>query len=133
MPVVATQTRPAVFLTAAATDGQLVKRVASVLDASGIEVIGWGTVPVGSIVGTYLRDFIRRSSAVVVVMSRATTASTIPSSIMFEIGAATGAHKPVYVILEDSSVRLGFSVPDMHILPLSRAEEVALAVLGTRC
>ena len=133
MAAVATQTRPTVFLTAAATDGPLIERVASVLDASGIEVIGRRAVPAGGTGGAYLRDFIRRSSAVVVVMSRVTTASTIPSSIIFEIGAATGAHKPVYIILEDSSVRLGFSVPDMHVLPLSRTDEVARAVFAASC
>jgi hypothetical protein len=127
MQSVATVTRPKVFLTSSLTDVAIAERVAKTLAASGVEaskVRGKSTARPE----VFLRNLIRDSSATVVVMSKSTTSGPIPASVIFEIGAASGARKPVFVVLEDFSHKLGFSVPDMQIFPISRVEEIGEAL-----
>lgn len=128
MPVVAVQ--PKVLLTSALTDVDLAERVGAVLQATGIEVLRTNHMQAGQQISTYLRRSIQESAAIVVVISRATTDDRLPASLLFEIGAAFGAGKRVFVVLEDPSRRLDFSVPNMHILPISRVDEVKQALAG---
>jgi hypothetical protein len=121
---VATRSRPKVFVTSSALDHGLAEQVASVLDASGVEVVRIADRNSLSRGEGQLRDAIRRSAAVVAVVSRSTTSTQIPASVFVEIGAATGAGKPVFIVLEDPTYRVNFSVPDMHILPISRVDEI---------
>ena len=133
MTAVATRSRPAVFVTSSALDQKLADQVSSVLNASGVEVVRVADrQSLGSGEGQ-LRDAIRRSSAIVAVVSRSTTSTQIPASVFLEIGAASGAHKPVYLVVEDPTYRLTFSVPDMYVLPMSRVGEIRQSLAEAGC
>jgi hypothetical protein len=48
----------------------------------------------------------------------------ISASVLFEIGAAAGANKPIFVIVSKANVKLPFNVPNLRVLPMQRLEEV---------
>ena len=48
-----------------------------------------------------------------------------PASVLFEIGAAVGAEKPIYVIVDRPSGKLPFGAPGLQVLPLNRLDEIA--------
>lgn len=119
---------PRILLTSALSDVTLAERVSAILEASGIHVGRANQAPSAQHWGRCLRKSIEDSDAIVVVISRATSGDRLPASLLFEVGAAFGASKRVYVVLEDMSRRLDFSVPDMHVLPVSRVEELKYAL-----
>lgn len=119
-----TQTRPQIFLSFGAGDSLLAAEVARTFGGAGIKV--WGDPASGSshITETRLRRELNASSAIVVVLGTIPTKRHLPSSVLFEIGAATGARKPIFTLVEDVSSPFPFRVPDMKVLPISRIDEV---------
>lgn len=72
-----------------------------------------------------IRKALRRSAAVVVALPNVSAKLEIPASVLFEIGAAIGAEKPIYVIVDRGSGKLPFGAPGLQMLPLSRLDEIA--------
>jgi hypothetical protein len=72
-----------------------------------------------------VRTALRQSAAVVAVLSGASRRHDMPANVLFEIGAAIGARKPIYVVVDDASAKLPFGAPDLRVLPLNRLDEVA--------
>lgn len=117
--------KPKVFFSYPQVDRELARRVASVLEASGLEVFDAPSPRGGVDPGEQIRLAMEESSAAVVVLSQADQGQCIPASVLFEIGAAMGAGKPIYVLVTEPSQRLSFNVPGMVVLPSNHAEEIA--------
>ncbi|HSU66149.1 MAG TPA: toll/interleukin-1 receptor domain-containing protein [Tepidisphaeraceae bacterium] len=118
-------TRPEVFLSFAMSDREMADEVASDLSRAGLDVVRVDELGTGSEYTDTVRSALRRSAAMVVVLSDASSAHDIPAGILFEIGAAAGAGKPIYVIVQKSTAKLPFSVPNLQVLPITRLDEVA--------
>lgn len=116
-----------VFFTYGQADRSFASRVAAALEGAGLKVVAASTVTASGVYDEHVRDAIKSSQAAVVAFS-GRSGTEFPSSVLFEIGAAMGAYKPVFVIVEDLSRKLGFSVPDMHVLPISRLDEISQAL-----
>lgn len=116
-----TRTRPQVFLTYASADRQLAAKVADFLADAGLTVVRPEDLESGHEYSNAIRTGLMKSAAMVVVLGRAEMAATV----LFEMGAAFGAEKPVYVVVDAPTTRLPFDTSKVQILSMSRIEEIA--------
>ena len=114
-----------VFLSFALSDKRLAERVTHSLRAADITVVRADEVGAGDQYDNVIRDALKQSDAVVVALSHVGKRQDISANVLFEIGAAVGADKPIYVIVDDATARLRFNVPNLQVLPISRLGEVA--------
>jgi hypothetical protein len=120
------KTAPQIFLSFAAIDRLQADRVTMSLNAAGFAVVGFEDVTSGEVYNDAVRQAMGKSIAVVVPMASSLRGTVLPSGVLFEIGAAMGAGKPIYVIVEeDARATVPFSVPGMRVLPESRVDEIA--------
>src|SRR5687767_15451286 len=89
------RTKPRVFLSFALEDRLMAAEVARVLSSSGIRVVSMGDAETGNEYTDSVRRALGSSAAVVAVLSGISKRRDIPASILFEIGAAVGAGKPI--------------------------------------
>ncbi|HTW95183.1 MAG TPA: toll/interleukin-1 receptor domain-containing protein [Tepidisphaeraceae bacterium] len=112
-------------------DRRLAIKVAHILSESGLNVVRPDELEPGGEYSAAVRDAMRRSAAMVVVLSQAAIESEqIPSSVLFEIGAGFGAEKPIFVVTDNPGAKLPFGTPKLRILPASRVEEIADELLA---
>src|SRR4051812_37665811 len=107
-------THPKVFLSFPLGDSDLAAEVSRTLSAAGIEVTTFAGIDDRESYSDEVRSGLRQSDAVVVVLSTIAQRREIPASVLFEIGAATGANKPIFVIVQSMDQKLPFNVPGMH-------------------
>jgi hypothetical protein len=120
-----TETRQQIYLSYALSDRSLAEKVAAILTQSGVAVIRFDQAAPTGVYSDSLRQTLRRSAAVVVVLSELAQRPDIPANLLFEIGAAVGAGKPIYVVVETMTHPLPFGAPDLQVIPLSRVQEIA--------
>jgi len=77
-----------------------------------------------------VRTAVRQSAAMVAILPDVSRRHDIPANVLFEIGAAVGARKPIYVVVGDSSAKLPFGAPDLHVLPITRLDEIARSLIA---
>jgi hypothetical protein len=123
--MIRTLTPPKVFLSFAWSDKELAADLSDSLERAGLHVTRVDEVAPRGQYSDRLRDAVRESAAVVVFLSDVVRRRDIPASVLFEIGAAVGANKPIYVVVERMTEKLPFNAPDLHVLPLNRAQEIA--------
>ena len=121
------KSQPQVFLTFASVDRVLADEVGAVLRSEGLSVIRVQDVRRQPAADSdfRMREVLKNCAAVVVVLSDVSNRRGLPASVLFEIGAATGAGKPIFVVLDQSSHPLPFGVPGMQIIPTNRVDEIA--------
>jgi hypothetical protein len=124
-----TSVHPKIFLSFASSHQDLARDVSTNLRRAGIAVSRIDEFTSGGRYSDELREAVRQAAAVVVVLSDVARGKGIPASILFEIGAAVGANKQIFVLVQNMTERLPFNVPQMQILPLNRADEIARHLL----
>jgi hypothetical protein len=114
-----------VFLSFAARDQEMAREVAELLTRAALDVV---RVDELSLSGEYT-DEVRRalgaSAAVVVVLARIARRHDLPAGVLFEIGAAVGAGKRIFVVADDLTDGLPFGAPRLQVLPIGRVDEIA--------
>jgi nucleoside 2-deoxyribosyltransferase len=122
---VATRIKPQVFLTYALADREFADEVTRELALSGLNCVSMNEFSADGEYTEAIRKAVRQSAAVVAILSGVSRRHDVPANVLFEIGAAIGARKPIYVVVDDPSIRLPFGAPDMHVLPITRIDEIA--------
>jgi hypothetical protein len=130
MTIAPLKSKKQVFLSYSSADQELANEVAAELTGAGIDVVAQSDLPADETPYQWLRKALPKSNAMVVVLSRLAQGREIPASVLFEIGAAVGADKPIYLIVDDPSAKLPFHVRNLRVLPLNRVEEIARAVVS---
>ena len=125
MNATAAATKPTVFLSYALHDRHAADEVAGALRGAGLSVVQMSELEPGGEYTDTIRQALGRSSAIVVVLPKMSARRELPASVLFEIGAAVGADKPIFVIVDEPTAKLPFNVPHLHILPRARLDEVA--------
>jgi hypothetical protein len=120
----AVKAQPKVFLTFAAADRVFAGDVADSLRLLGAKVSSFASVASGDTYTDAIRRAIQRSNAVVIPLGQVSRRGELPANVLFEIGAAIGAGREIYVVSRDVAARLPFEVPRLHVLPLSRIDEI---------
>jgi nucleoside 2-deoxyribosyltransferase len=115
-----TTVRPQIFLSFALADRRLAEKITDTLQRSGLKVVSPEELEPGREYSKTIRDALLKSAAIVVVLSGQTDA--VPASVLFEIGAAFGAEKPIFVIVDKPDAKLPFETSKLRILPLSRTK-----------
>src|SRR2546423_14120514 len=123
--VEAVRAQPQVFLSFAYGDRELARDISAKLAAAGVDVVQMDTLEPGGQYTDNVRGALHDSNAVVVVLSDVSRRREFPASVLFEIGAAAGADKPIFVIVEDMTAKLPFNISHLHVLPVNRVEEIA--------
>ena len=122
---VASKTQPQVFLSFSLSDRGFANKVADELQRAGLSVVRMVDLGAGGEYTEEVRRALRRSAAVVVALSDISPRHEVPASVLFEIGAAVGAEKPIYVIVDRPIAKLPFGAPGLQVLPLNRLDEIA--------
>jgi hypothetical protein len=124
------RTRPQIFLSFALSDRELAEKVDLALREAGVKVVRMDKL--GGHVGytDVVRNALHKSDAVVVALSNISRRHDVPASVLFEIGAAVGAEKRIFVVVEEPTTKLPFTAPHLEILPANRVSEIA-EKLGT--
>jgi ABC-type branched-subunit amino acid transport system substrate-binding protein len=120
------RTRPQVFLSYSMSDRQLAAKIAVSLEDAGLRVVRPEDLEPGHEYSNAVRDGLLKSAAMVVVL----TQNEMPARVLFEIGAAFGAEKPIFVVVDAPSTRLPFDASKVRVLPMSRIEEIADELLS---
>lgn len=121
------KTNPAcdVFLSYASPDAESAADVARTLQSFGLTVFDARTIPESKNLEKVVWEAMAESQALVAVISDAQPSA----NMIFELGAAQGWNKPVYVVgVNPASLHIPGFLQDLPILPLSRVEEVARAI-----
>ena len=117
---------PQVFLSYSLADAEAARDVLRRLRAADIEVYDALARPrPGSDWEDQLRLALEACNAVVIVLGRIGDRQQVPANILFEIGAASQAGKPIYVLLRDPADRLPFRVSGLTVLPLNNVDAIA--------
>ena len=103
--------RHQVFISFAAADRDLAGRVVASLRAGGVDVVGMRDFETSGSYDDEVREAITASEAFVVALSVVGRRQEIPAAVLFEIGAATGAGKPIFVVVDEPTGTLPFRVP----------------------
>jgi methylmalonyl-CoA mutase cobalamin-binding subunit len=119
------KTRPQIFLSFAQSDRRLAEQVGSALHDAGLTVVQMDQLLARRAYDDTVRSALRESDAVVVALSSVSRRHEVPASVLFEIGAAVGAAKPIFVIVEEATAKLPFNAPQMEVLPVNRVNEIA--------
>lgn len=118
-------TRPSVFLSYTPSDRDLASGVSTALRRAGIAVTSVDELEPGGEYSEHVRQALHLSDAVVVVLSTVGRRREIPAGVLFEIGAAAGANKPIYVVVDEAATKLPFNISHLEVLPASRVGEIA--------
>jgi hypothetical protein len=111
-------------LSFALTDREFASQVLDNLTRAGLQVQQMDNLaPTGQYTDA-VRTAIRRSDAVVVALSEVASGRSIPASVLFEIGAAAGAGKPIFVVVDNLAEKLPFNVPHLRVFPTNRIDEI---------
>jgi hypothetical protein len=114
-----------VFLSYSPQDAKFAAEVARVLELSDLAVFDAKTMLQGKRMEETLWEAMAESQALVMVVSAAEPSA----SSLFELGAAQGWNKPVYVVVADpASARVPTFLRESPVFPFSRLEEVARAI-----
>jgi len=124
------KTRPQVFLSFAMADRELAKNISAALTRAGVEVVGSEKTAAGFEYNNDIRQALHRSDAVVVALSGVDGSRNISANVLFELGAASGAGKPIFIVSEEPGMKLPFHVAQLTILPMNRVEEIARELLA---
>lgn len=119
------KTQPQIFLSFARADHELAERIGTIFQKAGIKVYRMDQMGIRGEYSEAVRKALLRSDAVVVALSSIPRQQDFPASVLFEIGAAMGAEKDIYVVVEEPTAKLPFSVRHLEILPVSRVNEIA--------
>ena len=113
-----------VFLSYSAADAKFAGEIARILQLFDLSVFDKNALPTGERLEQAVWDAMAESQALVMVVSTAPpSASTI-----FEIGAAQGWNKPVYVVATDPALmHLPSFLHGVPVYPFSRIEDLARA------
>src|SRR5437588_7535941 len=103
------KTQSQIFLSFAQSDRKLAQQVGLALEEAGLKVVRTDELKLGGAYTKVVRDALRRSDAVVVALSSVSPRHEVPASVLFEIGAAVGAAKPIFVVVEEPTTKLPFS------------------------
>src|SRR5438552_17659079 len=95
-----------VFLSFPVADRAFAEQVASALRDSGLEVVSTHDVEPGGDYTNDVRRALAGSKAVVVALTNISKRQEIPASVLFEVGAAVGADKPIFIVLDQASASL---------------------------
>lgn len=124
MTTTATAKHPQIFLSFAAGDHAFAESVATELRSGGADVLSMNDVAAAGDYSEGVRRALQRSGAVVVALNEVSDRRDIPASILFEIGMAVGAGKPIFVILSNPSSILPFNAPHLQVFPPNRLQEI---------
>jgi hypothetical protein len=127
---VAVKTQPQIFLSFALADQELAHLVAAELAGAGLAVVQPHQLGAGGEYTDAIRKALRGSAAVVVVIGDISRRHEVAASVLFEIGAAVGAGKPIYVVVDEPSTKLPFNAPNLKVIPVTRLDEVARALIA---
>lgn len=105
-----------VFVNHAAADGELIDRLAVALTRAGSTTIRTDELSAGGVYNATVRRALADSEAMVVPLSGAPRPTDLPASVMFETGAAVGAGKPVYVVVDSPTDRVPFGAPGVRVI-----------------
>jgi hypothetical protein len=113
-----------VFLSYAARDSWIADIVRRELSDSGFAVFDASQrIPPGSNFGDVLRAELAESDAVLVIAQQG---GLLPSSVAFEVGAASAWHKPVFVVTDKpGTLDLPSFLQSHRVFPLARLDELA--------
>lgn len=114
-----------VFVTFPADERDLARQVRDEFQQAGLETYSGHDIESGVPWEDYLREALKQAAAIVVILARASRRSDIPDSILFEIGAASSAEKPIHVFVGERGVSLPFSLTGMQIHAISDASRIA--------
>lgn len=126
--MVATPPRMKIFLSSASADRELAASVAAVLSRNGVDVWEVSDVAPGGDYSDRVRQALHRSSAAVIAITGNSNRRDLPAATLFEIGAASGAGKPVFVVVDGPGSKLPFNVPGLHVIPVNRVGEIPMLV-----
>jgi len=114
----------AVFLSYAARDSRIAEIVRRELSESGLDVFDPNEVKLrGEDFGDMLRAQLAESDAILVITQ---PESVVPSSVAFEVGAASAWHKPVYVVTDEpGTLHVPSFLRSHQIFPVTRLDELA--------
>ena len=113
-----------VFLSYAAHDSRIAEVVRRELLDSGFGVFDpyEANLP-GAQFGDMLRAELAESDAILVIAQQG---SVLPSSVAFEVGAASAWHKPIYVVTDKlGTLDLPSFLQSHRVFPLTRLDELA--------
>jgi nucleoside 2-deoxyribosyltransferase len=119
------KTQPQIFLSFARSDRALAEKVNGALREAGVKVVRMDELRAGGEYTNSVREALHESDAVVVALSSVSRRHDVPASVLFEIGAAVGAAKRIFVVVEDATTKLPFTAPQLEILPANRVNEIA--------
>ncbi len=122
--------KPGVFLSFSASDEDFAKQVSHALSDAGLLVMGVRELDPKGDYNDSVRRWIKSSAGMVVAISDRSLSSKfgLPANVVFEIGAATGAGKPIFVVTTLSAPKFPFRVPKLAVIPITRVDEVVHAL-----
>jgi len=94
------RTRSQVVLSFARSDRELADRVEPTLLDAGLEVVRMNQLRGAGEYNDAVRLALKRADALVVALGGHRREAQVPASVTFEIGAAMGAEKPIFVVVE---------------------------------
>lgn len=100
-------------------------RVTDALKRAGLKTVRMDDLEPRGEYSDAVREALHESDAIVTVLSRISDRDPIPASVLFEIGAAVGAEKQIFVVVDEMTGRLPFHVAHLQVLPLTRIGEIA--------
>jgi hypothetical protein len=114
-----------VFLSYGPQDAKSAVEVGRILQSFDLAVFNARAISRGKRMEEAIWDAMAESQALVVVVSQ----SEPSASTLFELGAAQGWNKPIFIVVADpASTRLPSFLHDLPVYPFSRLEEVARAI-----
>lgn len=125
-----TRTRHRVFVNYAGADRGLVDRLTVALARAGLTTIRADELTTGGVYNDAVRRALVGSAAMVVPLSGMPRTADLPASALFEIGAAMGAGKPVYVVVDSPTYRVPFGAPGVRVLFSNQLDEIGRDVLA---
>ena len=117
--------RKQVFISFSPPDREMAAQVARDLRSAGLKTVSMDQLDTHGEYTDSVRSALGESDAIVTVLRRVSNREQIPASVLFEIGAAVGAGKYIFVVVGEMSGRLPFNVPHLQVLPLNRIGEIA--------
>ena len=119
-----------VNFTMAAPD--LVDRVKESFARAGLHYVRADDLTTGGVYNKAVLRALEASGAMAVPVSGSPRAGDLSASTMFEIGAAAGARKPVYIVVDSPSYHVPFGVPGMRVLLANQVDEIGRNLLESR-
>jgi hypothetical protein len=125
MPMPKLKTQRQVFVSFAPPDRMLAEKVVTELEGSGLKVVRIDKLQPRGEYSDSIRSALHSSDAVVTVLAKVSDRDQLPASVLFEIGAAVGAGKRIFVVVDEMAGRLPFNASNLVVLPMNRIGEIA--------